>query len=806
MADDSPLGFKQLLLARDGDAAAQLRAVQDLSQLAEPETHTAASHLVAQSIQSDDADTDTETELRRAVLTAVCIARGLLDTDLQSVIEENRRELDLDELARSVIQDQGRMWEGLRTQETALLRAGQVAPPTPTPTGPELRGFAAFVAWVREMFSPPDEDAEEGQEDGETSQSSVARLDVLRLVDALEQNLLEKEVLPALRLGINEQLGEMRGTTLPRRLADGLGQLANQSRQVDTEGIGRLERYLSTLSTGALGVAGPRGAGKTTLLESLAAAEGPSGDPRTFRYRCLATAPTRYDAREFLLHLTQEVCAAVLRELPAESPRPSSAAWPRLSTWLPLIPLGLFVVAVGLVTGSFTDRTVAVGAMLVAVAAELVGAVFLWWGWAWPYRTVTLYLAGLLGAGGLALIAAAYFSYEVDPPLAWAAAALYTAGASVVIFALWPGYTVRLHHVDDDDIARRRAQALYDSTRYQMSFSSATNASLSMDLKPVGASVGKTEGVTRSSYPESLPNVVKNFRTFVDFVSTPSSRTLIIIDELDKMATPQDTAAFLNDIKGVFGIDNAIFVLSVSVDALASFERRGLQARDEIDSSFDDVVRIDPLSLAASIELLDGRVPRVPAPYWALCFALTGGLGRDLIRSARALFDLGRHSTLDLATASAGLVGADLHARALGTLETLSAQADARPDLAFWAHRVSKAESFAELRTLVLAVPLPQHGSKPAKPAKPTSADDQAARLCAQAYLGATVVEVFVDRPYAEFQDALRPTSPRYLGKLGDVRLLLPLSVDAAWLAVDEIRKAWGLEPWPARGSTNPIQ
>jgi energy-coupling factor transporter ATP-binding protein EcfA2 len=807
VAESDLLGFKDLLYARDSTEATGLEGIDDVSQLADDEAHGLATTLVAESVLGPDAESTPEMALRRSLLLAVCFARGLLDPDIEAQIKGNPGDVDLDELAQWVIRDQDTMWEGLRAEESQLLRAGHVAPPSPEAPPQPLAWFLRLVQWLREMFSPSRVPAQRDEEAAvdktgttPTSSSSAATPDVLRLVATLEQSLLEQAVLPALRRGVTAQLGELRSTILPVRQATGLGQLASLVSQVDTEGRQRLARLASSLSTGAIGVAGPRGAGKTTLLTALERGVIPSGDPPTFRYRCLTSAPTRYDAREFLLHLTQELCDAVLEALAPESKRQAaiddSPRWRLAAGWLPMIiSLGLVIAGVGLVTNNFIDWGVATGAMLVT-AAMAVGASSVVWSSA--YRLVAAFAALALAVAGIAVVGTQLLVPGLERALIWGAGAIYAACVTVGVMFLWPSYIVtRAPMSKGDEVAWRRAQELYDSTRYQMSFSSSVNASVSFDFKPVGASVGRTMGVTRNALPESLPDVVKNFCSFVAAISTESTRTLIIVDELDKMATPQDTAAFLNDIKGVFGLNNSIFVLSVSEDALASFERRGLQARDEIDSSFDDVVRIEPLSLAASTDLLDQRVPRVPTPFWALCYALTGGLARDLIRAARSLFDLAGGSTLELSAASKALVRADVRARALGTLAILGAQTEARPDLATWALRMSNAE-VGELRVRVLALPPPQ--GRTDKP-NTTVGDDQAARLCCQAYLGATVVEVFADRPFAEFEAALDAESKRYLGQFGEARRLLPLSINAAWLAIDESRVAWGLDRWPAPGS-----
>jgi hypothetical protein len=116
--------------------------------------------------------------------------------------------------------------------------------------------------------------------------------EVDRAVVGVEQGLLERAVLPALRTTLEAELGVLRSTKLPVRPALGLGQLADLRTIVQTTGEQRLARLVTTLTTGCIGVAGPRGAGKTTLLEALTAGVLPStGSP--FRFRVRVAAPTR---------------------------------------------------------------------------------------------------------------------------------------------------------------------------------------------------------------------------------------------------------------------------------------------------------------------------------------------------------------------------------------------------------------------------------------------------------------------------------------------------------------------------------
>jgi hypothetical protein len=84
---------------------------------------------------------------------------------------------------------------------------------------------------------------------------------------------------------------------------------------------------------------------------------------------------------------------------------------------------------------------------------------------------------------------------------------------------------------------------------------------------------------------------VENFRGYVRGL-TERHYLVIGIDELDKMESDQTARQFLNDIKGVFGVRNCFYLVSMSEDAMSSFERRGLPFRDVFDSSFDAIQRV----------------------------------------------------------------------------------------------------------------------------------------------------------------------------------------------------------------------
>lgn len=92
----------------------------------------------------------------------------------------------------------------------------------------------------------------------------------------------------------------------------------------------------------------------------------------------------------------------------------------------------------------------------------------------------------------------------------------------------------------------------------------------------------------------------------------------------------------------MFGLENCFWLVSVSQSAMSAFERRGLPFRDVFDSTFDVIVEVDYLNLAASKLLLQRRAIGMSVPFLCLCHCLSGGLPRDLIRVARKLLELSR--------------------------------------------------------------------------------------------------------------------------------------------------------------------
>ncbi len=162
----------------------------------------------------------------------------------------------------------------------------------------------------------------------------------------------------------------------------------------------------------------------------------------------------------------------------------------------------------------------------------------------------------------------------------------------------------------------------------------------------------------------SHPELVASFRGLLEEYSRePDSPSfLVFIDELDKMSEAEQLIEVVNGLKDLFHIPGVHFIVSVSTDALARFEQRGVPLRDAFDSAFDTVLRVERLSYQESLTLIDARAAGFPPVLALLCHAWSGGLPRDLLRAARRCVEVQRSEpiALPLATIQRHLVLGDL--------------------------------------------------------------------------------------------------------------------------------------------------
>ena len=251
-------------------------------------------------------------------------------------------------------------------------------------------------------------------------------------------------------------------------------------------------------------------------------------------------------------------------------------------------------------------------------------------------------LLGVACAYGLVVAARALLGRSLPLPSAqiiaaflWLLALALACGS--IVYAL-----VRLAERKRDlSYLRRRARKHLHELRHLDTVS----RELFGELAPWGLSkFSLKRSVSSARQAPTLPELVRRYRHFVEELTDPGperrrkrrDRRLVVIgiDELDKM-TGDDARRFLNDIKTLFGQRNCYYLVSVSEDAMTAFEQRGAPIRDEFDSSFDAVVRVEPLRLQESRRLLQRRLLGLGVDAHMVCHAVSGGMPRELIRAAR---------------------------------------------------------------------------------------------------------------------------------------------------------------------------
>ena len=192
----------------------------------------------------------------------------------------------------------------------------------------------------------------------------------------------------------------------------------------------------------------------------------------------------------------------------------------------------------------------------------------------------------------------------------------------------------------------------------------------------------------------------RQFRQLVKEIAK-SRHVRIGIDKLDKIESPEAAWQFMNEIKVLFLIPDCVFLISVSEDAMSTFQRRGLPFRDVFDSSFDDVVPVGYLDASGAIALVERRIVGLRVPFILLCHCMAGGLARDVIRAARDVVTLNSERSADLTLSGVTrlLVTDDINQKAEAALVACRRVSAARgvDALLTWLHTATRTDWSADM-------------------------------------------------------------------------------------------------------------
>ncbi|GAA1875217.1 hypothetical protein GCM10009836_65580 [Pseudonocardia ailaonensis] len=593
-------------------------------------------------------------------------------------------------LSQALAQD---MVECRFRQQTILKRAEAAA-------GKESNAAAALIEW------------------------DAARRDLLREITAGMLNIIRAEVA--------RRLGATYTTVVDALPAGGLSSAGDVEQPFATDAFARLDGIMAHRHGASIGLSGPRGAGKSTLMRHVCFGGSPTTEPdgeQEFapRFGLLLPAPIRYEPREYILHLHEQLCRAILgpsgeyfRDVeplrPRDPlPRPSRTFYPVVGVCALTASIVLLFAAPpvpgGMLAAVLVLDALGVGAVIVVVEQLVRSRLRMYYGYRLAFVLVQslALVAAAVATTGLVL-GVVRLGFAGAGPLI-AVAILAAVGMAALVRTAELRTAVPRRYVEAPDAvpegqsltrfaARSRdhdrllpvASAHLQQLRFSTSYSSDSSATVkagNTSTVPVGLEAKRGQGVSWQPTALTYPEIIGRLRSLLGTVGE-QYEVVIGIDELDKMRSAEDVEAFLNEIKGIFGVTGCYFLVSVSEDAAAAFERRGVAMRDVFDSSFDEILILPFLSFAQSRQLLYAQAGRWTTPLLMLCHVLSGGLPRDLLRVARQV---------------SGIVGRTAGERRVGEIARVLVRDDLVGRCGSVRHEVRRLIGWAAARELYARIP-----------------------------------------------------------------------------------------------------
>ena len=590
-------------------------------------------------------------------------------------------------------------------------------------------------------------------------------------MDAYDAALVERGVLPQIRILLNDlQEEHYYSSRFTVKSAPGL-QSDDSRFQVETTGSKNFTRLLGAMADrgGSVGIAGPRGSGKTSLLQAICAGRLPIGAARRRNspdlFSVLVAAPVEFSSREFLLHFFAKLCEHLiswdtgLRSLASQPSPPKSKGRPKVPVGLIGVLCVIASIVLLLLALPSAQRQQFFRTKVTPALAKLFGH---------NWNSVKQFVGGmnlrttLIGIG-LLLVGLILCILVIVRMLRTQSARYLKNNRPALI-----------------KYARDRLQRI----RFQLSYSSGWSGTLKLPVVEGGVN----EMLSAAENQMSLPDVVAEIKAFLTEITLAvrNIRLVLAIDELDKLESDVKAWQFLNDLKGIFGVPRCLYLVSISEEALSSFELRGFPFRDAFDSAFDEVAHLRQLTYGESRALLRRRVIGLSGPYICLCHCMAGGLPRDLIRVARDLVILrreGRRDSRDLSDITADLIQEDLRVRSAATMIAVSRKSAGLQigELAAWIDRVQNTRVMTADEILNVCRSYP--GVVGPSLSKTETGDGNAQmtetfleihqlgfRLCGLLYFSATLIELLQDDLTVTQIDWLEGIGPKSVDRLALAR------------------------------------
>lgn len=434
------------------------------------------------------------------------------------------------------------------------------------------------------------------------------------------QRSIAAAVQEAVSTAINNELGPRGIVAFPTHAPRLVELDVTQVRQSATAKY--IREFITEHESSAIGLAGTRGSGKSTVMQALQSEAAPD-EPVV-----ITPSPVRYDPGEFIRLLLTNVAREVAgrRNRTADSRLHIALRRATLTRQLILLSLAL---ALSVLPDLLTSSSSRYSIFTISIFA---GVSLLQW-------------IAILLAVSVVLIQVIKAIVRIDSN------------------SMEPHVRQALAILRELRWETERSTSSKNTLKFQSVYESSGESSLKL----------KSRTPSRSDLVDSLRELLKLFASH-----STDARMVLCIDELDKLGDPADLVDIVNELKDLFHIEKVHFLVTVSTDALNSFERRGLSGRDAFDSAFDTVVHTRRLELDESLDIVRARATGFPPIVAMLCHAWSGGLPRDLLRTARAAVELQRNSRVPLSidTLFTDVVLDDLDGAVRASMRSLDPESD----------------------------------------------------------------------------------------------------------------------------------
>ncbi len=357
--------------------------------------------------------------------------------------------------------------------------------------------------------------------------------------------------------------------------------------------------------------------------------------------------------------------------------------------------------------------------------------------------------------------------------------------------------------------AQRRLEQIKYLQTYTVGWSGALNTG--------GIQASSNRSVELSRQTMSHPEVVHAFHDFLSrtvevlgrIYGTSPAPVIIAIDELDRLPSEQ-SANFIREIKGLLSPQLAGCLYVMAISDQASDPKAIAGSSEFFLNSFDAIVQVEFLPLAASIELIRTRAIGLPDPFLWLCHCITGGLPRELIRIARSVVDIGQQDNAldgacrqDIADISRMLVSSEL-ARSPGLMRAMAALTDNPLTAQFLMLGRSVSAEPPDAEQIILGI-LDVLGSDAAddyQKLRKISADFPI--LICRLYHSATILQLFsACEPVDDFLRKAYESGEQLLNldKLATAIPLISVDPRLSWLTISSVRRVWNLNVYDMPGS-----